>query len=148
MAPESDGRHFTGRSKFMDNVDRETRSRIMRAIRSSGNVTTEVAMAKVLRAAGLGGWRRSNKLLPGKPDFVWRKSKVALFVHGDYWHGNRDTFRPPKSNVKFWRDKIKKNRERDARVAAEMRALGWTVFVVWESDLKEHAKKLMHTHHG
>lgn len=126
----------------MDTVDRATRSRIMSAIKSSGNATTELAFARLLRRHGLRGWRRGNRTLPGKPDFVWPRARVTAFVHGDYWHANPDKFRMPKSNRAFWRRKIAANRARDKRVCGELKARGWAVFVVWESDIKEHLRRI------
>lgn len=62
------------------------RARTMRAVRAHGNASTELVVAKLLRANGIRGWRR-HLPLPGRPDFAWPTSKVALFVDGCFWHG-------------------------------------------------------------
>src|SRR5881398_1970603 len=79
-----------------------------------------------------------NKIwLPGKPDFVFCRQKVAIFVDGDFWHGNPNSFRIPKTNQAYWSAKIERNRARDVEATAELEALGWTVFRIWESSLRD-----------
>ena len=70
----------------VDKYDKATRSRMMAAVRSRGNRSTEVRLAKLLRKHRLSGWRRQYPI-PGTPDFCWPKSRVALFVDGCFWHG-------------------------------------------------------------
>jgi DNA mismatch endonuclease (patch repair protein) len=111
------------------------RSQVMSLVRNKGNKSTEICFAALLRDAGVKGWRRHLKL-PGKPDFAFPKLKVAIFVDGDFWHGNPATYRPPKSNMDFWTKKILYNRENDRRVNALLGKLGWKVIRVWESDLQ------------
>ena len=106
----------------------------MRSVRSFGNRSTEVEMAKRLRRAGLAGWRRKRPLV-GKPDFYWPKARVAVFVDGCFWHGCPRHGTMPKGNRSFWRAKIARNRERDREVGAELRRLGWKVLRVWEHEL-------------
>jgi DNA mismatch endonuclease (patch repair protein) len=115
----------------MDRVSKATRSRIMASVRSKGNRSTEQLMAKLLRKAGLRGYRRHWKIA-GKPDFAWPDRKIALFVDGCFWHGCRKCNRPSKSNVSFWREKVFNNRRRDLRVSRKLRREGWTVLRVWE----------------
>ena len=103
----------------------------MSAIRGSGNLTTEVRMARLLRAHKLAGWRR-HIALPGKPDFTWHREKVVVFVDGCFWHGCPRCYLPPRHNPKFWREKVTGNRARDRRVARTLRAAGWKVIRVWE----------------
>lgn len=107
------------------------RSRIMEAIRSKGNRTTEERMATLLRKAKISGWRR-HLALPGRPDFAWPKEKVAVFVDGCFWHGCPRCYRPPRHNPEFWVNKLKSNRSRDRRVARTLRVEGWRVIRVWE----------------
>lgn len=118
-----------------DTFTREERSRIMSRIRSRGNVATELRLVEILRANKITGWRRHVDL-PGHPDFVFRKEHVAVFVDGDFWHGNPRRFRLPKSNVKYWKKKILSNRERDKRINRELRGRGWVVVRIWQSSLK------------
>ena len=112
----------------------EERSRVMSRIRSNGNYSTEIRFIRMMRRYGIAGWRRRSKL-PGRPDFVFGKYKVAVFIDGDFWHGNPKKFRIPKSNCKYWKAKIMGNRERDSRINKELKALGWRVVRVWESSL-------------
>src|SRR5688500_5461932 len=74
-------------SNEITSFGRLTRSALMARIRGTGNATTEMKVVRLLRARHITGWRRHAKL-PGKPDFVWPRSRVALFVHGCFWHGH------------------------------------------------------------
>jgi DNA mismatch endonuclease (patch repair protein) len=82
------------------------------------------------------GWRRRSKL-PGRPDFVFTKHKVAVFIDGDFWHGNPRKFRIPKTNCEYWQNKILGNRKRDREVTKELKKMGWRVLRIWESSLKD-----------
>jgi DNA mismatch endonuclease (patch repair protein) len=114
----------------MDNVPKEIRSRIMAAIRSRGNATTELLLAKLLRAAGIRGYRK-HWPVAGKPDFAWPGRKIAVFVDGCFWHGcSCKTI--PRTNRKFWKEKIENNRRRDRRVSRELRRKGWIVIRIKE----------------
>lgn len=112
------------------------RSRIMRAIRSRGNRSTELAFLCVIKAAGATGWRRHTKL-PGTPDFAFRLQRLAIFIDGCWWHGCPRCYRAPKTNRKFWKAKVAGNRARDIRVARELLGRGWKVWRVWEHELKD-----------
>jgi DNA mismatch endonuclease (patch repair protein) len=76
--------------------------------------------------------------LPGTPDLVFVSRRKLLFVHGCYWHGHscRWGAAQSKSNVKFWRAKLKVNRRRDARVMRYLRRNGWKALVIWECQIK------------
>jgi DNA mismatch endonuclease, patch repair protein len=75
--------------------------------------------------------------LPGKPDLVFPKYSVAVFVHGCFWHGHGcNLSKMPATNFGFWQTKIRKNAERDRRLKVELRSLGWRVLVVWECALR------------
>lgn len=74
--------------------------------------------------------------LPGKPDFVFRRRKLVIFVDGCFWHGCRVCKRPPKSNVAFWLDKMTANRKRDKRISSDLRRSGWRVLRIRECELK------------
>src|SRR5215510_3405686 len=102
-----------------------TRSQLMSRIRSRGNKTTELHAVSLLRAKGITGWRRHAPLV-GRPDFVWPKSRVALFVDGCFWHGH-DCGRNlrPKTNAALWEQKIAANKARDRQNARELRLKGW-----------------------
>lgn len=113
------------------------RSAVMRKVPAQGSS----AELKVRRAlTGLGArYRLHRKDLPGSPDIVLAGRRLALFVHGCFWHGHdcRRGDRPPEANAAYWSAKIGRNRQRDARVQAELRALGWRAEVIWECDLKD-----------
>jgi DNA mismatch endonuclease (patch repair protein) len=120
-----------------------TRSQLMRRVRSSGNVTTELTLARLLRRAQLKGWRRHLRL-PGKPDFAWPKENVAVFIDGCFWHGH-DCGKnvTPKTNTARWREKIEGNQRRDRRVARQLRAKGWCVIRIWECRLKKNPERYL-----
>jgi len=111
------------------------RGQLMSRVRSTGNATTEKRLASLLRAAGVAGWRR-HQPLPGHPDFVWNKTKVAVFVDGCFWHSH-DCGRnvTPRTNAIAWRNKIKRNQARDRWTNRVLRQLGWRVVRVWECRL-------------
>lgn len=113
------------------------RSFNMSRIRGKGNATTELAMVRALRAAKITGWRRHAEL-PGRPDFVFPRRRIAVFVHGCFWHGCSRCYRRPGTNRRYWTEKIAANRRRDARVARYLRAEGWCVMTVWEHAVERH----------
>jgi DNA mismatch endonuclease, patch repair protein len=119
----------------MDHVPKEVRSRIMAAIHSRGNTTTERPLAKLLWAAGLRGYRKYWPVA-GKPDFAWPGRKVAVFVDGCFWHGCRCKYLP-RTNTEFWRDKIETNKRRDRRVSRKLRRDGWTVVRIKECAVRK-----------
>lgn len=112
------------------------RSELMSRIGSTGNQTTEKRLALLLRKASLTGWRR-NQLYPGRPDFVWLKEKVAVFVDGCFWHGHDCRNLSPKTNAQAWRDKVSKNRTRDQKANRLLRQSGWKVIRIWECRLQK-----------
>jgi DNA mismatch endonuclease (patch repair protein) len=111
----------------------------MARIRSRGNQSTELLMVRLLRKHGVRGWRRGSTLI-GKPDFVFPIEKIAVFVDGDFWHGNPRNFRLPKSNIEYWTAKIHGNRRRDRAVNRILRAKGWSVIRIWQSSLSNEQK--------
>jgi DNA mismatch endonuclease (patch repair protein) len=117
-------------------ISRMTRSRMMASVKSSGNRSTEVFMAALMRRNGITGWRR-NYVLFGKPDFVFDDYKVAIFVDGCFWHGCPWHCRKPQSNVEYWNEKIARNKTRDKQVTTRLTSEGWTVIRVWEHSLKD-----------
>jgi len=118
-----------------------TRSELMSRIRGKGNERTEVRLAKLMRGAGIGGLRR-HLPIPGRPDFSFRKEKVAVFVDGCFWHGCPRCFRLPRQNRAFWKKKIEGNRRRDRSVNERLRRLAWTVIRIRECRLK-HANRIV-----
>lgn len=112
------------------------RSEVMSRIRGRGNRTTELAMMKLFRRHGITGWRRNQPVF-GKPDFIFHKKRVALFVDGCFWHDCPRHGHRPKSNREFWRRKLDKNRKRDRRVSMELKRSGWKVVRFWEHQLAD-----------
>ena len=114
-----------------------SRSELMSRVRSTGNKTTEIKMGSLLRAGRIHGWRRHAQIA-GKPDFVWRKEHVALFIDGCFWHGHSCGKNiSPVKNAELWKHKIAANRERDRKVARKLRSAGWSVVRIWECSLKK-----------
>lgn len=139
------------------------RSDVMSRIRGAGNKDTELRLIQVFRANGITGWRRGRTLSLKsqgsrdkyqeakprstgrvKPDFVLPRSTgsgirrtkpIAVFVDGCFWHGCPKHATQPKTNAKFWRDKIATNKARDRRVNSALRKRGWTVLRIWEHEL-------------
>lgn len=111
----------------------------MRRIRSR-DTKPELLVRRILRAAGI-GYRLGGGGLPGRPDLVMKGRKVAVFVHGCFWHGHNCArgSRKPKANADYWVAKIGRNIARDARVCDALRADGWRVVPVWECDLRRPA---------
>ena len=110
------------------------RSRIMSRVRSAGNLRTELELRAVFREQHYVGWRRGVRL-PGQPDFVFSKKRLAIFVDGCFWHSCPAHGQTPKSNVAFWSRKLRRNVERDAAVRRTLRRNGWEVVRVWEHEL-------------
>jgi DNA mismatch endonuclease (patch repair protein) len=123
-----------------DVFTKRKRSEVMARIRGHGNKGTEVALAKLLRAAGITGWRRNQTVL-GKPDFVFRSQYVAVFVDGCFWHGCPKHSNMTVNNRAFWKKKLTANRNRDKFVTHALRRLGWRVVRIWEHDLNKRPEK-------
>jgi len=112
------------------------RAEVMSRIRGKGNKATEVALAKLLRANQIIGWRR-HYAIEGKPDFAFQRHKLAIFVDGCFWHGCPKHATQPKWNKEFWQAKLEANKARDRRVNRLLRAKGWRVLRIWEHDLRK-----------
>lgn len=110
-------------------------ARRMKAVRSSGNRSTELRLVEILKSADVHGWRRTFRLY-GKPDFVWPQERIALFVDGCFWHGCPSCYGAPRRNAAFWRKKIAYNREHDQRVSRRLKQSGWRVLRLRECQLK------------
>ena len=119
----------------MDKIDKATRSRVMASVKSK-NTKPEMRVRSTAHKLGF-RFRLHSKALPGKPDLVFPSRRIALFVHGCFWHGHdcRHGRRQPTTNVDYWREKIRRNVERDARTQAELAGLGWKPAVIWECQI-------------
>ena len=118
----------------MDTESRAKRSAIMAMVRGGGNLSTELQMIVLMRAAGITGWRRGAPL-PGKPDFIFRAAKLAVFVDGCFSHSCPQHKRVPKSRLAFWRRKLARNAQRDRKVKRMLMQRGWRVLRIWEHEL-------------
>lgn len=120
-----------------DVFTREKRSEVMSKIRGRANANTELQLVRILRANKITGWQRNQKLF-GKPDFVFRRERVAVFVDGCFWHGcPKPKHAPlPKNRAEWWAAKLDRNKERDRLVTRTLRKAGWKVVRIWECDLK------------
>jgi DNA mismatch endonuclease (patch repair protein) len=132
-----------------DVFSKAKRSAVMARIRSRGNAATELALARLFRRHQIIGWRRqiiirtsprpspqSGEGVKVRPDFVFPKLKLALFVDGCFWHGCPRHGTQPKSNAAFWRNKIARNRTRDRLVSKTLKQSGWKVLRIWEHALR------------
>lgn len=142
------------------------RSDVMSRIRSRGNADTELALVRVFRARGITGWRRHIRVsvearrpkvednprsgtrrstlvprLAVRPDFVFPKLRLAVFVDGCFWHACPQHATKPKSNAAFWRKKLAANQARDRLVTRTLRRTGWRVLRIWEHELRRSAER-------
>ena len=120
-----------------DVFDPAKRSAVMRRVRSR-DTTPEMIVRKALTRLGA-RYRLHRADLPGRPDIVMPGRKLAIFVHGCFWHGHDCPrgARVPKQNRDYWVEKVARNVTRDARTGDALATLGWRVEVVWECDLRD-----------
>lgn len=113
----------------------------MRSVRQR-DTGPELKLRLVLFAHGL-RYRVHRRSLPGTPDIVFPRTRVAVFVHGCFWHGHRGCASAalPKSNVEFWREKLQANRLRDRGVRRRLGNLGWRVLEIWGCEVREDVDK-------
>lgn len=122
----------------MDDLTPEQRRKNMQAIRSK-DTSIEVALRNALWHCGI-RYRKNYKKLPGKPDIVITKHRIAVFCDSDYWHGYdwENRHKRIKSNREYWIPKIERNMQRDKEVTAQLQSEGWTVLRFWEWQIKKH----------
>lgn len=127
---------------MIDIVDVSTRSRMMAGIRGK-DTKPELLVRKNLHSKGL-RFRLHVKNLPGKPDLVFSKYKVVLFVHGCFWHRHVGCkyATTPSSREDFWANKLSENVARDSYQVAALHGLGWRVIVLWECELRGGLERL------
>jgi DNA mismatch endonuclease (patch repair protein) len=120
----------------MDRVSVRTRSRMMSRIRGK-DTQPELLVRKFLHAAGC-RYRLHVSALAGRPDLVFVRRRICVFIHGCFWHGCpkcADGRRKPKSNRACWLPKIRRNKRRDLLNERSLRAAGWNVLTIWECEI-------------
>lgn len=119
----------------MDTLSKEQRSALMKRVRRS-DTAPELKLRRALHRQGL-RYLIEDKRLPGSPDLVFPKYRVAIFVHGCFWHGHEcRQGRAPSTRREFWVPKLEGNKRRDSRKRAQLEDLGWRVLTIWECEIK------------
>jgi DNA mismatch endonuclease (patch repair protein) len=108
------------------------------------NTVPEVSLRKALHEAGF-RFRLHPRSLPGHPDIVLPRYRLAIFVHGCFWHRHHGCKKAstPKTNLEYWIPKFHANVERDARKAEQIESLGWRVFIAWQCEIEENVSKVV-----
>ena len=127
----------------MNRLTKEQRYKNMSANKGKGT-KLELLFGKLLWNAGI-RYRKNDKTVLGKPDFVIRKMKIAIFCDGEFWHGRnwKERKNDHKSNCDFWYSKIERNIERDKEVNEQLKAQGWAVFRFWETEITKESDKCL-----
>jgi len=116
-----------------DNLTPEQRKRAMSSVKQKDTDLEKIVRSELHRLRYR--FRKNVKELPGKPDVVFRRAKVAVFIDGDFWHGYRlPTWEHKISD--FWKEKIRKNRKRDQKNFRKLRKDGWRVIRIWQHEIK------------
>ncbi|MGO9871217.1 MAG: very short patch repair endonuclease [Methanoregula sp.] len=118
-----------------DVLTQEQRKLNMSHIRAK-NTGPEVKLRKLLFAKGFRGYRIHFDLL-GKPDIVFTKKKIAIFIDGCFWHKCPVCFQEPETRKEFWMKKIQSNIDRDKKVNEQLKSEGWTIIRIWEHDVRK-----------
>lgn len=121
---------------MVDRLDAAARSANMARVRST-NTRPERTVRKLLHAAGF-RFRLHRRDLPGTPDLVLPRYRIAIFVHGCFWHRHEGCKRAttPSSRTPFWEQKFARTKARDAKAISDLRSLGWAPVVLWECEIK------------
>lgn len=126
---------------MMDKITSEARSRNMSLIRAK-DTKPELLVRKALFK--LGFRYRIHPLLPGKPDITFPSRKIAVFIHGCFWHGHGcKVDHSPKSNIDFWESKTTRNRKRDLVNEDKLTKLDWKIMIIWECEVRENLNKVV-----
>ena len=128
----------------MDDLTPEQRRKNMQHIRSK-DTSIEIKLRKALWHEGI-RYRKNYNALPGKPDIVITKYRIAIFCDSSFWHGrNFDKKKPVSTNHQYWDTKIRGNIERDVCVNKKLRAMGWTVLRFWDVDINKKLDECVQT---
>jgi DNA mismatch endonuclease (patch repair protein) len=125
----------------MDDLSKEDRHKNMQNIRSK-NTVPELLVMNELKRRKIYFAKHVDKIF-GKPDIVFRRKKIVVFIDSDFWHYNPKIFIMPATNIEYWEVKIQKNRERDKLVNKTLKKEGWKVFRFWESAIKKDVNKIV-----
>ncbi|PIV19923.1 MAG: very short patch repair endonuclease [Deltaproteobacteria bacterium CG_4_8_14_3_um_filter_45_9] len=120
---------------IVDTFSKTERSKIMASVKSKNNKSTELRFLSILKEKDITGWRR-NYPATGRPDFVFPRLKIAVFIDGRFWHSCPKHCRLPASNKDYWNTKIERNRIRDKKTSKALKDKGWTVIRIWEHEIK------------
>ena len=120
----------------------EKRSAVMKAVKSRNTKTTEIKMMEIFKELHIIGWRRTYPLI-GKPDFVFPKKRVVVFVDGCFWHGHDCRNVTPSDNAEFWEAKRLYNKKHDEEVTQTLVEKNWTIIRIWECELKKKNRELL-----
>ena len=129
-----------------DSVSPARRSEIMSNIKSK-DTSIELLVRRKLFSMGY-RYRVNYKVLPGKPDIVFTKKKIAIFIHGCYWHGHNcgsHYAHASQSNKTYWGPKIERTKQRDQEHIQELEADGWKVIVLWECEIRDNFNSTIST---
>lgn len=136
------GPHLPLPTRMTDSLSREQRSRAMSAVPSAGT-SLELYVRRLLFAAGF-RFRLHVASLPGRPDIVLPRYRLAIFVHGCFWHGHACARgKRPTSNTAFWNAKLDANIRRDKRDRAALKSAGWRSVVIWQCGLERASLRLV-----
>jgi DNA mismatch endonuclease (patch repair protein) len=124
----------------MDDLSKEDRHKNMQNIRSK-NTVPELLVMNELKRRKIYFAKHVDKIF-GKPDIVFRRKKIVVFIDSDFWHYNPKKFIMPVSNIEYWEKKIQRNSKRDKVVSKTLKREGWIVLRFWESDIKRDTKKI------
>jgi len=122
-----------------DNLTKAQRSMTMSRIRRR-DTKPELLLRRAVWARGLRGYRLDDRRLPGRPDLVWTRKKVAVFVDGAFWHGHPAAFTHGKSGT-YWDEKITRNIKRDREADDALSAMGWIVFRFWDFEVRKECQR-------
>lgn len=129
------------RDKRSPQPKNEVVSRIMSSIKAK-NTGPEIEVRKNLREVGIRGFKVNYDRIPGKPDIAFTNQKIAVFIHGCYWHRcPYCKLSTPKTNTAFWEDKFLRNKTRDRKKRQQLQKMEWTVITLWECQIKKHIQK-------
>lgn len=123
----------------MDNLTKEQRRKNMQAIRSKGTAPERLIM-RGLKKRKIYFASHVDSII-GKPDIVFRRKKIAVFIDSDFWHGHPKRCIMPKTNIGYWTNKITRNRKRDKEVNRKLRQDNWKVIRLWVYDVKHQFDK-------